>query len=153
MGSTPGEIGQVLAFDSSFNIDWGNDELPRHRVRITGPFYLGQYEVTRGQFADFVKDQGYKTDAETDGEGGWGWNDSTQKFEGRDPQYNWKNTGFAQTDSHPVVNVTWNDAVKFCEWLSRKEGAIYRLPTEAEWEYACRAGTMTLYQNGDDPEG
>ena len=51
-----------------------------------------------------------------------------------------------------MVNVSWNDAVAFCEWLSSKEGKTYRLPTEAEWEYACRAGTTTRYYSGDDPE-
>ena len=67
--------------------------------------------------------------------------------------YSWRNVGFAQTDLHPVVCVSWNDAVAFCDWLSRKEGKTYRLPTEAEWEYACRAGTTTRYWCGDDPEG
>ncbi len=51
-----------------------------------------------------------------------------------------------------MVNVSWNDAVAFCKWLSKKEGNTYRLPTEAEWEYACRAGTTTRYYSGDDPE-
>ena len=51
-----------------------------------------------------------------------------------------------------MVNVSWNDAVAFCKWLSKKEGKTYRLPTEAEWEYACRAGTTTRYYSGDDPE-
>ncbi len=59
---------------------------------------------------------------------------------------------FEQTDEHPVVNVSWNDAVAFCEWLSQKEGELYRLPTEAEWEYACRAGTTTQFYGGDNPE-
>jgi formylglycine-generating enzyme required for sulfatase activity len=101
-------------------------EHPQHRVRITRPFYLSATEVTRGQFRQFVKEAGYQID------GGW------------------QNTGFKQTDDHPVVNVSWNDAVAFCKWLSRKEEVTYRLPTEAEWEYACRAGTTTRYSFGDD---
>jgi sulfatase modifying factor 1 len=128
-----------------------DDEQPVHRVRITRPFYLGQFEVTRGQFAQFVSDQSYKTEAEQDGKGGYGTDDKgnwTQK-----PEYTWRNPGFAQTDDHPVVNVSWHDADAFCKWLSRKEGKTYRLPTEAEWEYACRAGTTTPYFHGADPEG
>jgi formylglycine-generating enzyme required for sulfatase activity len=128
------------------------DEHPQHRVRITKPFYLGAYHVTRGQFRQFVKDSGYKTDAEK-GEnlGAWGW-DSDKKEFGFNAKYSWRNAGFEQTDEHPVVNVSWNDAVAFCKWLSKKEGKTYRLPTEAEWEYACRAGTTTRYHSGDDPE-
>ena len=129
-----------------------DSEQPQHKVRITQPFYLGVYEVTKGQFQQFVEAGGYKTEAEKGGEGGFGWNESKGKFE-FDPKYTWRNTGFAQTDAHPVVNVSWNDAVAFCKWLSAKEGKTYRLPTEAEWEYTCRAGTRTLYQHGDDPEG
>ena len=128
-------------------------ERPQHRVRITKPFLLGVYEVTVGQFGAFVRSTNYETEAERDGEGGRGWNEATGMFEGRDPKYTWRNTGFPQSDDHPVVNVTWNDAVAFCEWLSGKEGFRYRLPTEAEWEYACRAGTTSAYQHGDDAEG
>jgi formylglycine-generating enzyme len=51
-----------------------------------------------------------------------------------------------------VVNVSWNDAMAFCDWLSQQEGQTYRLPTEAEWEYSCRAGQTTRYSSGDDPE-
>lgn len=132
------------------------DEWPQHRVRITRPFRLGVYEVTVGQIRQFIQATGHKTEAETDGadgrgKGGWGISDDG-KFEGRKPEYNWQHTGYELTDDHPVVNVTWNDAVRFCEWLSQKEGKKYRLPTEAEWEYACRAGTKTRYSSGDDPE-
>ncbi|MCA9092972.1 MAG: SUMF1/EgtB/PvdO family nonheme iron enzyme [Planctomycetaceae bacterium] len=127
------------------------NEHPQHQVRLTRAFYLGMHEVTRGEFRNFVESESYRTEAETDGSGGLG-NDG---FESRQkPEYNWKNTGsgFGQTDVHPVVNVSWNDAVKFCEWLSRKEGDKYRLPTEAEWEYACRAGTKGRYASGNEPE-
>ena len=127
------------------------DEKPQHRVRITRPFYLGVTEVTRGQFRGFVDETGYQTEAEKDGKGGWGWNEETKELE-QNPRYTWRNPGFEQTDEHPVVNVSWNDARAFVAWLSRKEGRTYRLPTEAEWEYACRAGTTTRYFCGDDPE-
>jgi formylglycine-generating enzyme len=125
-------------------------EYPQHRVRITKPFYLGAHEVTVGQFRQFVNDSGYKTDADKDGKGGYGFDGKAWE---RKPEYTWRNAGFPQTDEHPVVNVSWNDADAFCRWLSKKEGQTYRLPTEAEWEYACRAGTQTRYCNGDDPEG
>jgi formylglycine-generating enzyme required for sulfatase activity len=108
--------------------------------------------VTLGQFRRFVEEAGYRTEAERDGTGGWGYNPETGKCEGRRPHYDWRDPGFPQTDDCPVVNVTWNDAVEFCRWLGRKEGKVYRLPTEAEWEYACRAGTSTRYHNGDDPD-
>ena len=123
-------------------------------MRITKPFYLGVYEVTVGQFGKFVSDTGYKTDAERnkDFEGAWGFNAATGEFE-QSKGYSWRQVGFPQGDDHPVVNVSHNDAVAFCAWLSRKEGQPYRLPTEAEWEYACRAGTTTRYYHGDDPEG
>ena len=133
--------------------DYFNDEYPSHRVRITNSFYFGKYEVTVGQFRKFVDETAYKTAAEKDGQGGWGYDPKTGQCDGRYPQFNWRNPGFVQTDDHPVLNVTWNDAVAFCQWLSRKEGKTYRLPTEAEWEYACRAQTTTRYQNGDDPAG
>jgi formylglycine-generating enzyme required for sulfatase activity len=108
--------------------------------------------VTKGQFAAFVKDTGYKTEAEADGQGGWGYDAAKKKLTGRDPKYSWRETGFEQTDDHPVVNVSWNDAREFCRWLSKKEGKAYELPTEAEWEYACRAGTKTRFWCGDKEE-
>ncbi len=146
--------------------DAQDDEKPQHRVRITRPFYLGATEVTLGQFRQVVEKSGQRTEAEKDGKGGNGWNEEKKSFE-QAPKFTWRNPGFAQTDEHPVVNVSWNDAIAFCNTLSEQEGLKpyyqpgagamlggdgYRLPTEAEWEYACRAGTTSRYQSGDDPE-
>jgi formylglycine-generating enzyme required for sulfatase activity len=129
-----------------------DNEGPQHEVEITRPFYLGRYEVTRGQFRRFVEDTGYSTDAERDGEGG-GYDAEKRVFFDPKAGYSWRDPGFAQTDEHPVVNVSWNDAQAFCEWLSRKEGKTYRLPTEAEWEYGCRANTRTRFHSGDEAGG
>jgi formylglycine-generating enzyme required for sulfatase activity len=135
------------------------DEAPVHKVRISRPFYLGKHEVTVGQFRKFLESSGYTPESVADGTGGYGYNpDYDPKkskrgdaFEGRSPKYSWLNPGFKQTDDDPVVNVTWHDAVAMAAWLTKKEGKKYRLPTEAEWEYACRAGTRTRYHSGDDP--
>jgi formylglycine-generating enzyme len=133
--------------------DCFRDEHPQHQMRITKPFYLGIYHVTRGQFRQFVKNSGHKTDAEKgENPGAFGW-DTEKNVYGFNKDYSWGKVGFGQTDEHPVVGVSWNDAVAFCEWLSRKEGKTYRLPTEAQWEYACRAGTKTRFYDGDDPVG
>ena len=137
------------------------DEAPVHTVRISQDFYLGQHEVTVGQFRRFVAASGYRPESEADGTGGYGYNPAYDPattargdaFEGRDPRYSWRNPGFAQAEDHPVLNVTWNDAQALATWLSRTEGHRYRLPTEAEWEYACRAGTATRYPHGDAPAG
>lgn len=129
-----------------------DDEYPPHAVRITHPFRLARCEVTRGNFQSFVNAAGYRTDAETAVQGGWGWSEEQKKFV-QEPRFNWRNTGFPQGDDHPVLNVSWNDAQSFCAWLSRQDKGTYRLPTEAEWEYANRAGMETRYQCGNDPEG
>jgi formylglycine-generating enzyme required for sulfatase activity len=105
----------------------------QHDVEIKEPFFLGIHEVRVSDFQAFVADDAYKTEAEKAGE-----------------ETTWKNAIDAQTAYHPVVRVSWNDAQAFCAWLSKKEGKKYRLPTEAEWEYACRAGTKTRFHNGDD---
>jgi formylglycine-generating enzyme len=97
------------------------DEAPAHKVKITRAFDLGVTEVTNAQFEQF--DPNHK------------------RFRGK--------TGVSKTDDEPVTFVTWHQAVAFCDWLSKKEGKQYRLPTEAEWEYACRAGTSTPFATGD----
>ena len=127
------------------------DATKQHRVRITKPFYLGVHTVTKAQFANFVEVAKYKTDAERNHHGGWGV--TTQGEWAQKRAYNWRNPGFKQTDDDTVVNVSWNDAVAFCAWLSKKETKKYRLPTEAEWEYACRSGSATRYYFGKDSEG
>jgi formylglycine-generating enzyme required for sulfatase activity len=152
MGS--GEPANVVArIPGNNSIEHFLDEHPQRLVRITQSLYLGAYEVTTGEFAQFVDETAYRTDAEKDGQGGHGYNARASNVEGRRPEYSWRNTGFPQSGKHPVVNVSWNDATAFCTWLSRREGKHYRLPTEAEWEYACRAGTGTRYYCGDDAEG
>ena len=127
------------------------DEYPRHPVRITRAFLLSRYETTIGQFRRFVGETGYRTEAEIDELGGWGYNLATRKSEGRRPHFNWMNPGYPQTDDHPVVNVSYNDVTAYLAWLSAREGHRYRLPTEAEWEYANRAGGTARYANGNDP--
>jgi formylglycine-generating enzyme required for sulfatase activity len=129
-----------------------DDGRPGRPVRIAAPFYLGVHEVTVGQFRAFVAATGYRTEAETDGLGGSIW-DGRAKQVRHDPQCCWSNPGWAVavTDEMPVVQVSWNDAQAFCRWLSGEEGHAYRLPTEAEWEYACRAGSTTPWCMGDDP--
>ncbi len=128
--------------------EWGRSgDEDQHEVEITRPFGLGVDAVTRGQFRRFVEDEAYKTEAEKHGNC-WGW-DAGQNKCTQDPKYTWRDPGYEQDDDHPVVEVSWNDAKEFCAWLSKKDGRTYRLPTEAEWEYACRAGTKTDYYSGD----
>ena len=136
------------------------DEASVHRVRISHADFLGQHEVTEGQIRKFLEASGYVPESIADGTGGYGCNPSYDPavskrgdlFEGRDPKYSWRNPVFAQGDNHPVLNVTWNDAQALDRWLSRQEGFTYRLPTEAKWKYACRAGSTSLYPGiGDNP--
>jgi formylglycine-generating enzyme required for sulfatase activity len=111
---------------------------------------MGVHDVTVGQFRAFVKETGYQTEAEKSGEGAYV---LRQNFDWQlDAKANWQNPGLDQTDDHPVVCVSWNDAKAFCDWLSNKEGKTYALPTEAQWEYACRAGSRTKFFFGDDDQ-
>jgi formylglycine-generating enzyme required for sulfatase activity len=126
---------------------WQSDERPEHRVTLTRPYSLGKYEVTRGQFAAFVKASAYVTDGERHGNS---WARDSSGTWGFLPGVTWQSPGFAQTDDHPVVCVSWDDAKAFCDWASKKTNRVVRLPTEAEWEYACRAGTKTTWSYGDD---
>jgi len=127
---------------------WFQDELPIHPVRITKSFYMGTTVVTVGQFRQFVKETNYKTDAEK-GDGGMIFSHKEGRWV---PQKNmkWDSVPWQIADDQPVVFVSWNDADAFCKWLSRKEKRTYRLPTEAEWEMACRGGSVWVrYPWGD----
>jgi formylglycine-generating enzyme required for sulfatase activity len=160
MGPTPGDVAWAL---EDHKKRWGGyvghlerllSERPQHHVRISRPFRLAMYPVTQAEYekvmgvnpsaftekqadlADLKLDQSLKKERE----------DSAKRVAGRD------------TSRHPVEMVTWDEAMEFCRRLSampseRAAGRVYRLPTEAEWEYACRAGTTTHWYSGDDEVG
>jgi formylglycine-generating enzyme required for sulfatase activity len=113
-----------------------NSGQPQQRVTFARAFWLGKYEVTRGEFAAFVEASGYRRSPGA-------------QVPGEATDY-WRRPGFEQTDRDPVVNVTWEDAQAYVAWLSRTSGKTYRQPSEAEWEYAARAGTTTSFFWGDE---
>lgn len=145
MGSPASEAGRSL------------DEGPQHMVQIAQPFALGRSEVTVAEFRRFVEESGYRTEAERDtraqGCSGFIYEDPAGRGPAPQPFTSWRNPGLAQAqvDPHPVLCVSWNDARVYAQWLSRKTGRRYRLPAEAEWEYAARAGSTTSRPWGDDP--
>jgi formylglycine-generating enzyme required for sulfatase activity len=111
-------------------------ESPQHHVTIAKPFAVGRHLVTRAQFAAFVSATGYKADDAHD------WGAGTWDNDQRSP---WRSPGFAQDDSHPVVCVSWHDAKANAAWCGKLTGRPYRLLSEAEWEYAARAGATTPF--------
>lgn len=123
MGGPPGETGRQ------------DNEGPQHWVEIGQPFAMGVYEVTRGQYFNFLVATNRT------------WSDTCVTFEGGEIEEredrSWQNPGFHQTDQHPVVCVSWDDAREYVNWLSLQTGEMYRLLSESEWEYAARAGTST----------
>jgi sulfatase modifying factor 1 len=117
------------------------------QVMLSRPFWLGRTEFTVAQFRAFAQATGHVTAAEKGPAGGWGMVGGNW-VQRRD--FGWKNMGeLPLPDQSPVVQVTWDDAVACCQWLSMQGERIYRLPTEAEWEYACRAGAATSWHTGD----
>jgi formylglycine-generating enzyme required for sulfatase activity len=117
-------------------------ELPQHQVTIDYSYYIGSTEVTLVQFALFVDETGYVTDAEKQG---WAFNAGIEKGWHDIICQDWRFSGYVQTDDEPVTHIGWYDAIAFCQWLSEKTGRDVRLPAEAEWEYACRVGTTGDY--------
>lgn len=140
--------GEFLMGSADDDPDAQPNEKPQHKVRLTRPMWVGMHEVTVGEFRKFVEATGYKSEAESSGQGGTYWDAAQRKTIGS-PDVNWAKLPFEQGDDSPVCCVTWNDARKFCEWLSQKDGRTYSLPTEAQWEFACRAGTTTRMPYGD----
>ncbi len=121
------------------------------RVVTVNDFYIGKYEITLAQFRAFIIDTGYKTDAEKVGYCYALKKDSFEKEKIYGLNWKYDTQGNIRTQSkfnHPVIYVSWNDAQAYCDWLSLKTGKSYRLPTAAEWEYACRAGTTTPFNTG-----
>ncbi|MBI86110.1 MAG: hypothetical protein CMJ81_23180 [Planctomycetaceae bacterium] len=132
MGSQPSDVtkaalelkqAQLARFAKRYGAreNWFGDQMPRHRVRMDRAICLGKYEVTNGQYRRFRPDH------------------DSGKYKGLD----------LNDDRLPVVRVSWDDAQAFCRWLSEQTGRTVRLPTESEWEYACRAGTTTVNWWGD----
>ncbi|MBM3513607.1 MAG: formylglycine-generating enzyme family protein [Alphaproteobacteria bacterium] len=135
MGAAPEE--NIRERSPERYIQW---ETPVHRVTIAAPFAVGVHEITRGQFAAFVRATDYRI-AGCDIAKGSDWEPRTDK--------SWLDPNFEQDDSHPVVCVNWHDAQAYVRWLSARTGKNYRLLTEAEWEYVARAGTTAARYWGD----
>jgi len=152
--SLPGKAPEMVViaagrfFMGSAEGDGQRDERPQHGVAVVQPFAMSRCEVTVAEFRAFVLETAYKTDAEL-GKGCNVLNEAKDGFEQK-RESDWTNPGFKQAENHPVVCVSWRDARAYVYWLSLKTGEKYRLPTEAEWEYAARAGTETVYWWGDE---
>lgn len=119
-------------------------EFPTRNIQIEKPFQIGIFEVTVGQFAEFVDATGYRTFAESSGQGGWIANRQSSWGELR-TDLSWYSPGYPLSKDYPVTVVTYEDCLAFCAWLSQRDHKEYRLPTEIEWEYACRAGAEGIF--------
>lgn len=125
-------------------INCEDDELPKHKVKL-GDFYIGKYELTVAQFKSFIDETNYKTDADRGNETYIKVDDEWKRTNGVNWTYDSHGNKRPLSEyNYPVVHVSWNDAKEFCKWLSKKTGRNYRLPTEAEWEYAARGGASSL---------
>ena len=141
MGSTQEEVNALLLEleqrgEGDFEKFVAGSSGPKHTVQLSQPFYMAQHEVTLSQFRRFVEATDYHTTLE----------------DAPAPGYTWKSWDVeGPPENQPVWGVSWEDARAFCRWLSDQHNRLYSLPTEAQWEYACRAGSQTLWTFGDDP--
>jgi len=148
MGSTDAEREAVRGKVHAWAVPAVEAEGPPHTALVPKAYYLGATEVTVGQFRTFVTQKGYQTTAEKTGKGGRALV-AGDRIEQR-PEWTWKHALWAADDDDPVVQVTLDDARAFCAWLTATEGVTYALPTEEQWEHACRAGTTTWWPTGND---
>ncbi|WP_439486887.1 formylglycine-generating enzyme family protein [Blastomonas fulva] len=125
---------------------FGDREGPTYSVTIAKPYAMGRTEVTRGQYGAFVEATGHPA-APT-----CGVHDAKADTWSPQPGYDWTRPGFDQDDSHPVVCISFDDASAYVRWLSEKTGKAYRIPSDAEWEYAARGGTSTPWYWGEAPD-
>jgi formylglycine-generating enzyme required for sulfatase activity len=133
--------GEFVMGSPNDETDHEKDEGPQHLVAIAAPFAVGRYEVTVAQFQEFLTATKYDAGAVCSLWDGKLYIDKTGR--------NFENPGFEQTPGHPATCVSWNDAKAYVSWLSKRTGFSYRLLTEAEWEYAARAGSTAPYSTGE----
>lgn len=145
MGFARMNTGEFLMGSPDNEVRRASDET-QHRVFISKPFFMQTHEVLAEHWQAFVDATGYKSEAEV-GRGAYGLEGGFRWVQ--DPAYTWRNPGYPLKDRLPVSAVSYNDVQAFIQWLRQKEGVFYDLPTEAEWEYAARAGTGTTYAYGD----
>lgn len=152
MGTAAKEIEAIIQDREFKGRPWAQDlirdEGPERRVAVAEPFYLGAHEVTVAQFRQFVVAKKFRTVAETTG-GGYAFDPKSELW-GQSPKHIWSDPEFVGSESHPVSFVTLADAKAFCTWLGVRDGLWYVVPTEQQWEFACRAGTTARWSFGDD---
>lgn len=141
MGSSEAE--KVWAARHGLSLPAVADEAPQHRVSVAA-FALGKYDVTRAEFAAFVRDTKYST-PDACGRDSFRWKQQRG--------LSWRRPGFTQSARDPVVCVSWRDAQAYVAWLNKKTHSdAYSLPSESQWEYAARAGSVTKFWWGDDAD-
>lgn len=133
-------MGNIQKLETKFFNHWNGN--PAHQVRIGYAFAVGKYEVTLAEYQAFISATAYESEGSCRISNGNYWVADSEK-------HDWNNVEYPQSGNHPVACVSWHDAFEYTKWLSAETGESYRLLSEAEWEYAARGGTRTLYNWGD----